>query len=116
MFKVDCFVDDKNVAKLMHSLSGLAVNLQVVPVRNVKKSSNGKLESTAAGTTGEAIVQFASDNKLTVMTPKLVSEALKIHGFATGGQSSAITNAVKAKLLKKTKKRGQYVVNTAKEG
>lgn len=34
MFRVECFVDDKNLATAMRSLAGIAKDLKVVPVAN----------------------------------------------------------------------------------
>jgi len=114
VFKVECFIDDKHLAKVMHGLDGLVVDLRVVPVRNAVKK-NGKLQSSAASSALEAIMAYARQAKLTVITAKQIQDAMKSYGFSPQGYSTAIATAKKAKVLKKGKGSGEYVIVT-KEG
>jgi hypothetical protein len=115
MFKLECFIDDKQLAKAMHGLDGLVLDLKVLPVKNAVKK-NGKLKSTASGSTMEAIAGYIASNNLTeTITTKQIHEALKASGFSVGGVTNAIVNAVKAKIIKKGKERGQYVILNRQE-
>lgn len=110
MFYLEGFVEDKHLPKVLHLLDGLVIDLKQRPVRNAVKGKNGSVHSTAAHSTTEAIVKYATERKLSVISAKQVSEALSVFGFAPAGYSNACSNAIKNKVLKKSKTRGQYVV------
>lgn len=115
MFKLEGFIEDKNLPKVLHLLDGLILDLRTVPVRNAVKQG-GKIKSTAANSTGEAIAAYARAAKLHVITTMQIKEALGQSGYSVGGSSTAIRNAVESKLLKRGKGRGQYVVVENKQG
>jgi len=45
MFKVDCFVEDKNLASVLRSLSGIAREVRAVPAVNAEPTKKGCLRS-----------------------------------------------------------------------
>lgn len=56
MFKIDGFVEDKHVAKLMHAVAGLVDNFKCVPVVNAVKAPSGKMvQETAGGSMAEVV-------------------------------------------------------------
>ena len=49
MFRIEGFVDDKNLATVMRALAGVTLDLKVLPVTNVKVSKNGGLKPKEPG-------------------------------------------------------------------
>jgi hypothetical protein len=56
MFRIAFFVDDKNLAEVMHAVSGRARQLEVVPVVNAAGAPNGKVRQQA-GSSRELVLQ-----------------------------------------------------------
>ena len=115
MVRLECFIDGKNVDKVMNLLADLIIDPKWLPVRNAVKDKGGNLKSTAAGSTVEAIIAYAREAKLTTISVTQIKQALESYGFAPSGYSGTIASAIKAKLLKKGKVRGEYVIVTNKK-
>lgn len=107
MFRIVCFVDDKNLAPIMHGLAGLAKGLEVVPVANVEPQKNGKLRST-----GDLMALFAKylDSHPGEVTPDYLRGFQTSIGRAPGGYNNTLAKAQAAKLLRKSKKDGNGYV------
>ncbi len=101
MFRIECFCEDKRLAKVMRLLAEEQVaNLSAVPVANAE-TNGGRV---VARTTGEKIEMFADwlkANRLRTPTPDDVRRFQREHGYAEGGYSLTLQTAVAAKVLRK---------------
>jgi hypothetical protein len=110
MFKIDGFVEDKNVTKVMFALDGLVLDFHCVPVRNAQKK-NGKLQSTAANSTLEALtIKAAKLPPKSIVDVPTVQNWLVEGGFAAGSVYGVISEAIDERVLRRTKQRGKYEV------
>lgn len=104
LFRVTCFVEDKNLAKAMRALTGIARDVRSEPVVNVEGRRNGKLAAATGGTVGEMLAHWVVENKMAEVTPAQVREFLKSVGRSPQSASYALRQAVLAKALKRTGK------------
>lgn len=111
MFKFEFFVEDKQVAPLLHLITGKVMNLSVVPVVNAipvkdkRGKPNGKLTQDAEHTMGlfcKELKKLAPDK----IEAEHVKEALTKLGKSPMSYSYFLSRAVKAGLLKKGKRHG----------
>ena len=54
MFRIELFVEDKNLAGVMHALAGRALDLKVVPVVNASKARHASGGNAAASASVQA--------------------------------------------------------------
>lgn len=111
MFRIECFVDDKHLAKVMHGLSGLCMELQVVPVVNAE-TKNGKVMAKTSGDTTEMLAKWLHEQKKHVIRPDDIKQFCLQHGRAEKSYSNVLAKAKKAGLLSKPKGKGNQVSYT----
>lgn len=104
MFRIVCFVDDKELAPVMHALAGKAKGLEVVPVVNVEPSSakNGKLVQRTEGKVLDLFAEYLNTHP-GIVDAEYVQTFLTSIGRSTGSYSHTLYGALDAKLLKKGK-------------
>lgn len=104
MFKIDCFVEDKNLAKVMHDLSGLVHDLKAVPVVNAVLK-NG----TVQGQSGTLIERFVAEwksRKLGKITAAEARSLAKAVGLSPTSYGHILHNAIKGGHVTKAGKTG----------
>jgi hypothetical protein len=88
MFRIECFVDDKQLSKLLWALSEFgAYNVSSVPVNdNTGARANGQhMPTTRRGDLGKLFVAYARKHKLR----ELDAAAIKQFGVAVGYMGSS---------------------------
>jgi hypothetical protein len=110
VFKIDFFVEDKQLPAVLHSINGKVLNLQVTPVVNAvvvkdnRGRPNGKLKQDAAHTMGLFCKELKKLGEITAMNAKDVLEKI---GMSRTSYNHFLNEAVKAGLIKKAKKDGK---------
>lgn len=105
MFRVAFFVEDKNLAVVMHSVSGRVRGLEVQPVSSVNIAGDGKLKE-ANGNMGELLVEHIRKHKLDRITRKDVLAWLETIGRPNASAGTLLARAVKAGVLRPAQGRG----------
>ena len=113
MFKIEFFVDDKNLGEAFKRLAGIARNLQHVYVPNVEPDttrssrSNGKIRLSAEDSLG-MLVKEMTKRKLTYLTAANAREVVAAIGMSPTSYSHVLNNAVrKGVMTKRPVKPGQ---------
>lgn len=104
MFRVECFIDDKNVVKVLYGLSGMVMNLNVTPVATVaiKNDKGGKTVSAKVG--GDRLDQFKAwirERGLPEIRAADGREFCREAGMSSGSYSSVFAAARNVGLLKR---------------
>lgn len=92
MFRVECFVDDRKLAEVLHRLSGVAMNVQAVPVVNAAKKK-GTLVASTEGNSASLLIDVMVKRKLTKFGTAELNEVAEQIGRAKGGLVSAAKRA-----------------------
>jgi len=110
VFKLEFFVEDKQLPAVLHMINGKVMNLQVMPVVNAvvdkdhRGKPNGKLKQDAEHTLGlfcKELKKFGDE-----ITAKNAQEVLSKLGFSPTSYSHFLQQAVKARLIKRAKGEG----------
>lgn len=100
MFKIDFFVDDKNLASVLRDLGGRAMNMNVVPVANAKKE-NGKAVPDDPNDIPGLLHRFALESDHAYFNAGDIRSFCTSRGLSPTSYSNVIHKAVKAGLFKK---------------
>lgn len=105
MFRISFFVEDKRLPQALMALDGLALNLEVQPVRGAIQKKGHVAESGEPLTAREFVkrhVLAAKQQGVSEITTKAIREAGINAGYTEGAVSQAITvTAAKDKILKR---------------
>jgi hypothetical protein len=116
MFRLEGFVDDKNVVMIMKALSGRVMDFKMVPVVNAEKK-NGKAVAKTSGDPMELLAAYLKQHKLTEVQASHIRDFVTSIGRSPGAYYKYLTDAKEAKLLKRKpgndKARASYLVNKA---
>lgn len=99
MFKVDCYVEDKNLASVLRSLSGVAREVRAVPAVNAEPTKAGGVK---APTNGNLVAMFAAKLKkikAKEVTPDTARAFLKMIGASPASYGYLIKKAVEHGVL-----------------
>jgi len=108
MFKVSFFVDDKQLAPVMHAISGRVRNLEVVPVVNAAVAANGHAKPAGpAGTMSDLLIEKLQKDKSERITRSEVKAWLETIGRPNASAGTLLSRLVAAKVLKPAKGRGK---------
>jgi hypothetical protein len=93
MFKIDGFVEDKHVAKLMHAVAGLVMNFNCVPVVNAVKAGK-QVKQEDPGTSKASIVA----NKVRNLSSGATVSAAQVKAFIieVGGEVTSASYFMKS--------------------
>ena len=97
MFRIECFCEDKALARVMHALAGQVADLRVVPAANVKKV-NGKLEAKTNGNLIELLTAWLKKRKAEEITVGDARQFGSEHGY---GPEYVLAKAKKAGIIRK---------------
>jgi predicted PilT family ATPase len=110
MFRISYLVDDKHLATALRSCTGIAHDLQVVPVVNATRTRNGDVKAKTDGRMSDMIVEYMREKDIAEITGPQVKAFVTEIGGAPQSYNHHINEAVKRKLLKKMGKgRGNSV-------
>lgn len=101
MFRIECFVDDKNLAKALLALQGLALQQPVIqPVINAEANGKG-VQSITSGSLCEVFYDYCRKSKATEITPKEIKAWLTKIGRKASTATYAIKCGVETGFLKR---------------
>lgn len=114
MFKIEFYVDDKNLGETFKRLAGVARNLSHTYVPNVEGRPNGKMHM-AAEDSQELFLKEMSKRKLTQVNAAIAREIMTSMGFSPTSYSYMLQGLVKSGAIKKTgtPQKLLYVLKTA---
>ena len=113
MIRVEAFIEDKKVSKVMYALDGLVVQVTFNPVRNAVVKGNKVIDAGNPSTGREAILH-AVEAAIRAGASTITTKALMEYGATYGIRESAMVNAIgtTTKGLLKRKSRGVYNIVT----
>lgn len=106
MFRIQCFVEDKNLAYVMHALGGRALNLSVVPVVNAEPK-NKKLMAKSDGKSSSLLLEWLNKNELATFTVHDVRQFLPSIGRKEASAYHIIKRAMDAGMVQMTKEKAK---------
>lgn len=109
MFRVECIVDDRYLAKVLYALTGLvsgSPNVQPMVNAQVK---NGKVTAVSSGNSLDMFAGYLKQQKLATITPKELKAVMPHLGLSEKSYSNVLNKAIKAGVLKRAGK-GNYKV------
>lgn len=130
MFRIEIFVEDKNVAKALHALNGMGHNLSVLPVgsvespepappvkrmahKKVNRGPDGKRVPATRFIESLLAIKRLNDDKQ--ITTSFIQDEGKESGYSKGGLNQAIMWAIQKKLITRTAQ-GTYEILPPIEG
>jgi hypothetical protein len=101
MFKIDCFCDDRNLARVHHALAGIVLDLKAVPVVNAKAGRNGKVTAETNGGTLSLLAEWLKKEQATNVRASDIKAFATSHGKSEKSYSSILKTGTNAGLLKR---------------
>jgi hypothetical protein len=108
MFRISFFVEDKNLAGILHSIAGSTFNLEVRPVVNAQMV-NGRLKQKVATTLANFVAELKKAKEITADEARAAAQR---SGYGPSSYSYLLQSIVKAGLIKKNGMKGnrmQYI-------
>jgi hypothetical protein len=100
MFKIEFFVDDKNLGEAFKRLAGIARNLSHVYVPNVEPRANSKMRLSAEDSS-EMLVKEMAKRKLTELQANTAREIVVAMGMSPTSYSHVLNTAVRKGFMTK---------------
>lgn len=101
MFKIEFYVDDKNLGEAFKRLAGIARNPTHTYVPNLESRPNGKMHM-AAGDSQEMFLKEMAKRKLTQVNAGVAREIMTAMGFSPTSYSYMLQGLLKSGAMKKT--------------
>jgi len=101
MFRIECFVDDNKLPKLLHNMTGLILgppNVQPVANGAVKK---GKAVAANSGEVCDLFRAYVKKHKLTKIKAPQLREFCTTSGWAANSYSYVVKKLFECKLVRK---------------
>jgi len=97
MFKIECYCDDKKLAKALWAMTAIGVyNVTSVPVTNAKKTANGKLKPKIRQASLLAhFKEHLKQTKTQEVTPQLIKSWIEGQGRTSRNYSNVLRDAMK---------------------
>lgn len=115
MFKLNFFVDDRDMAAVLHALSGKAKDLQFQSVTNAKSTKHGVVAATRAGNMIELFTAAVKASKAKTLTRADADLFCTKNGWSATSGGHVLKEALKSGLLKKHGKVGNSVSYTVQK-
>jgi hypothetical protein len=106
MFKLECLVDDKKLAGVMHVLNGLVYDLKIVPVMNTQVK-NGKVHAVHSGSVVEFVQNYIVKRKLTDFNTTQIADAVIKAGWSKRNAANYALNSLREQKFVGLVKRGK---------
>lgn len=74
LFRIEGFVEDKNLARVKRALMGLVLELKDAPVVNATKGANGKVKAVTNGEAISMLADWCRKHKLKTVTKHNLTE------------------------------------------
>jgi hypothetical protein len=104
MFRVEFFCEDKNLPRILRTLTGLIPTTpKIQPVANAE-SVDGRIKQKTNGSAIELFKTWATKHKLISVAPNQIREFAREHGYMESSYSLILKNLVIAKLVRKNPK------------
>jgi hypothetical protein len=117
MFRVECFCDDKKLAKVLWVLQSVGVyNVSSQPVVNAEKSKGKIRAKTTAADKLEILRQLITQRDLKEIGPTEIKEVAQQAGINEKGYSNILRAAIKARMLSRVGKTFRYRVKPEEKG
>jgi hypothetical protein len=111
MFKIELFCEDKNLARVLRSLTSLARGAPtVLPMVNVEEEAKPTVRAETNGSMTAMLSAHIKKNKLSEMTATELRDFAAGSGFSRDSYSYILRQGEKAGLLKRTPHKGLYTV------
>jgi hypothetical protein len=111
MFRIECFCDDKNLAKTLWALQTMGVyNLTSVPVVNAKKQGDKVKANVSTGNRLDMLRRFIKKWNYTEMVPNDIRNFAEKHGLSVKSYSNILVAAQEAGILKRIGSEFRYKV------
>jgi hypothetical protein len=102
MFKIEVLCDDKNLARVLRGLAGVALGMpKVVPVVNAEEKG-GRVQARTNGDAVALLRDYLKNHKLARIGAVDVKEFCRTSGYSPRSYTSVIKQAVAAKLLRRS--------------
>lgn len=106
MFRISYLVDDKHLATALRSLTGIARDLQVVPVVNAEPTKQRRVQALTDGHGYEILVDAMRKKGMTEITGPQAKSMMSEIGLTRSSYSHHLNEAVRNRLMKKSKSTG----------
>lgn len=107
MFRIEFFVEDKNLHKVLHGVAGMALNLKADPVANAK-IEKGRVKAETGGTLTEVAARALKGRS--EVTTKELGDIAVANGRQHSSSGYIATQLKELGLIKPGKKHGTYIV------
>jgi hypothetical protein len=116
VFKIEILCDDKNLARVLRALTGLALGSpSVQPVVNAEQQKNGRVVAASAGDLVALLSAHLKRNRLTEVRAAQIKEFAVANGYAESSHQHILKTAVAHKLLRKKGKGSGMTYTVAQE-
>lgn len=116
MVRGELICDDKNMAKVLHAVTGLVHDIKWTSMANAKIGRNGQVVAKTPGDVASLFVDWNSKRKLHHINAADIKEFCREVGRQPSGYSSVIAALRKAGLLKKNGTKGAKTGYTVHAG
>ena len=111
MFRLTCFVDDKQLAKVKWLLHGHVYNLTDEPVINARKTATGDVKArTPAGKRSEMFKAWLRKHKNSTIIPGDIKRFCESVGLRQGSYSNILADAIEEGLLRRRGSEFRYTI------
>ncbi len=100
LFKVEFFVEDKNLAKAKRALMGLALEMRDTPVNNAV-AAGGKIKAATPGTMIDLFLEQVKKMKVKEVTPAMMRQFAVAIGRSEKSYSNMLRELLSAGVLKR---------------
>jgi hypothetical protein len=101
MFRIEMFCDDKNLPKVLHAITGIALGTpKITPVANAQHK-NGELKAKTSGEVPAMFSAWVKKHHLKEVNASNMREFASEHGFSPTSYSHILSKVVKAKVVRK---------------
>jgi hypothetical protein len=117
MFRIVFMVDDRDLAKALHALAGIARQMEPpMPVVNTATAANGRIIAATRGNSHDVVRDFLVRSKATIVSKKQLGEALVKHGYRASSVEWVRKKLFAEGFIKATRERGVFQVVERKDG
>jgi hypothetical protein len=113
MFRIELFVDDKNLADALRRLAGIGRDVRAIPVVNAEPAGRAGVAATSSGDIVELFRGWLTRHKKAEISADDARTFLREIGRSPNSRNYLLKQAVNAGLLRRTGKgnASRYVVN-----
>ena len=114
MFKISFIVEDKHLAKVLHSVTGVALNLETRPVGNATMVQGKVVQQTESGHPYDVVANKLLSMQGAHLTGIQIKELIRQSG-GTDTASGYYLKKLKEQKVLKSRSRGNYIVMASKQ-